>query len=103
MSGLQGLATSFLLALPSLPAWLRMALHLSHPFFSQSFGNICIPALQSLALNAIRSEYNGRIMSAFAIMEGTAMVTRGPAFAAIYNLSVSRLPNLVFFVGAVRR
>ena len=71
-------------------------------FLLQSFGNICIPALQSLALNAIRSEYNGRIMSAFAIMEGTAMVTRGPAFAAIYNLSVSRMPNLVFFVGAVR-
>ncbi|ORY84326.1 major facilitator superfamily domain-containing protein [Protomyces lactucae-debilis] len=66
----------------------------------QSLSAIAVPAVQSIALNGVRADYNGRIMAAFAIVESLALVARGPVFAAIYNLTLDSAANSVYFTSA---
>lgn len=66
----------------------------------QSLSNIAVPAVQSIALNGVRSEYNGRILAGFAIVESLALVIRGPIFAGIYNLSLPNSPNAVYWTSS---
>jgi hypothetical protein len=66
----------------------------------QSISAIAIPAVQSIALNGVRADYNGRIMAAFAIVESLALVARGPIFAAIYNATLKSVPGAVYYTSA---
>lgn len=66
----------------------------------QSLSNIALPAVQSIALNGVRSEYNGRILAGFAIVESLALVVRGPVYAGIYNLSLPNAPSVIYWVSA---
>lgn len=66
----------------------------------QSLSNIALPAVQSIALNGVRSEYNGRILAGFAIVESLALVVRGPVYAGIYNLSLPSSPNVIYWTSA---
>lgn len=66
----------------------------------QSLSNIALPAVQSIALNGVRSEYNGRILAGFAIVESLALVVRGPVFAGIYSLTLSKAPNAIYWTSS---
>ena len=63
----------------------------------QALANIAVPAVQSIALNGVRNTYNGRVLAGFALVESLALVARGPAFAGIYNLTLSREPASVYW------
>ncbi|EPY50192.1 membrane transporter [Schizosaccharomyces cryophilus OY26] len=68
----------------------------------QAISNMVIPCVQSIALNGVLSEYNGRILAAFAVFEAAALIIRGPMYAYIYAASVdTSFPNLIFYVSAV--
>ncbi|EPX73317.1 membrane transporter [Schizosaccharomyces octosporus yFS286] len=67
----------------------------------QAVSNMVIPCVQSIALNGVLSEYNGRILAAFAVFEAAALIIRGPMYAYIYAASVdTSFPNLIFYVSA---
>lgn len=66
----------------------------------QSLSNIALPAVQSIALNGVRPDYNGRILAGFAIVESLALVVRGPVFAGIYNLSLKTASNAIYWTSA---
>ncbi|WBW73595.1 transmembrane transporter [Schizosaccharomyces osmophilus] len=68
----------------------------------QAVSNMLIPCVQSIALNGVLSEYNGRILAAFAVFEAAALIIRGPMYAYIYAASVdTSFPNLIFYVSAL--
>lgn len=66
----------------------------------QSLSNIALPAIQSVALNGVRAEYNGRILAGFAIIESLALIFRGPLYAGIYNFSLPEAPAAIYWVSA---
>lgn len=66
----------------------------------QSLSNIAVPAVQSIALNGVRPDFNGRILAGFAIVESLALVIRGPVYAGIYNLSLTTVPNAIYWTSA---
>ncbi|EEB08301.1 membrane transporter [Schizosaccharomyces japonicus yFS275] len=65
----------------------------------QALSNMVIPAVQSVALNGVLHQYNGRILAAFAIFETLSFITRGPVYAFLYTYTVeTSVPGTIFFV-----
>ncbi|BFZ57940.1 hypothetical protein PYCC9005_004996 [Savitreella phatthalungensis] len=66
----------------------------------QALANIAVPAVQSIALNGVRTSFNGRVLAGFAVVESICLVARGPVFAAIYNASLPNSPGAVYYTSA---
>lgn len=68
----------------------------------QAISNMVVPCVQSIALNGVQSEYNGRVLAAFAVFEAVALIIRGPIYAFVYTESMKvSYPNMIFFLSAI--